>query len=350
MREHSVWDAFVRGWVRLLDPDRFELQLFHVGFKQDAETQSARSRAARFEQGPKTLPEWIALIGSACPEVLLYPEIAMDMTTVKLAGLRLAPVQATSWGHPETSGLPTIDHYLSAQLFEPDGAEENYSERLVRMANLGCWYEERAVDPVSVDLESFGIERGASVFVCPGTPFKYAPQHDWVLPAIARRVPAARFLFFTYRIVELSKKLHRRLQQAFERESLSFEQHVRFLPWLSRPQFYGLMQRADVYLDTIGFSGFNTALQAVECGLPVVTREGRFLRGRLASGILKRLGLGELIGATQAEYVALAERVALDSSYRTELRQRMAAARRVLYEDRAAIRDFEDFLVRAARS
>ena len=349
IREHSVWDALVRGWVHLLDPERFELHLFHVGAKRDAETQAAVTRAARFEQGPKALDRWIELIGEAHPEVLIYPELAMDMTSVRLAALRLAPAQATTWGHPETSGLATMDYYLSAQLFEPDGAEKNYSEQLVKLANLGCWYEERLAERVSVDPESFGIERGSAVFICPGTPFKYAPQHDWVLPAIARRVPASRFVFFTYRIPELSEKLRRRLQQVFAGEGLNFEQYVLFLPWLSRPQFHGLMHCAHVYLDTIGFSGFNTALQAIECGLPVVTREGRFMRGRLSSGILKRLELGELICASETQYVALAERLALDGSYRNALRERMAQSRRVLYEDRAAMRDFEDFLVRVAR-
>ena len=349
MREHSVWDAIVRGWARLLDAERFELHLFHIGGKQDAETHAAKARVARFEQGPHPLGRWIDLIAGAGPEVLVYPEIAMDMEIIKLASLRLAPVQATSWGHPETSGLATIDYYLSARLFEPDRAEENYSERLVKLANLGCWYEERPVTPVGVDLESSGIEPDASILVCPGTPFKYAPQYDWVLPAIARRLPRSRFVFFTYRIAELSEKLRRRLQSSFEREGVSFERHVRFLPWLSKPQFHGLMRQASVYLDTIGFSGFNTALQAVECGLPVVTREGRFMRGRLASGILKRLGLPELIVPSEDDYVALAEKLALDGSYRAEMRRRMAASRSVLYEDRDALEDFERFLARVAR-
>jgi hypothetical protein len=52
------------------------------------------------------------------------------------------------------------------------------------------------------------------------------------------------------------------------------------------------MKQARLYLDTIGFSGFNTAMLAVECGLPVVTREGRFMRGRLASGHSKAYGAG----------------------------------------------------------
>ena len=104
------------------------------------------------------------------------------------------------------------------------------------------------------------------------------------------------------------------------------------------------MQRADVFLDTLGFSGFNTALQAAEAGLPIVTREGRFLRGRLASGILRTLALDELVTATEKEYVERAVALARDSEARARLRAAMAARRDGLYRDPASIRGLEDFL------
>ena len=46
---------------------------------------------------------------------IVYPELGMDVTSFALAALRLAPVQAATWGHPETTGLPTIDYFLSAR-------------------------------------------------------------------------------------------------------------------------------------------------------------------------------------------------------------------------------------------
>jgi hypothetical protein len=78
------------------------------------------------------------------------------------------------------------------------------------------------------------------------------------------------------------------------------------------------MKRADVFLDTIGFSGFNTVMQAVDCGLPVVTREGRFMRGRLGSAILDRMGLSDLVAKTENEYIDLAVKLAGDPHYGTK--------------------------------
>ena len=54
IHEHSVWNALVRGWVEELDPERYELHLFHVGSGHDAETRRAASHAAQFHQGRRS--------------------------------------------------------------------------------------------------------------------------------------------------------------------------------------------------------------------------------------------------------------------------------------------------------
>jgi predicted O-linked N-acetylglucosamine transferase (SPINDLY family) len=347
LREHSVWNAIVKGWFQHLDSQRFELVAFCLTPEQDAETLFARSRAARFEQAAGGLRQWVDAIIDARPDVLIYPEIGMDPMTVKLASLRLAPVQVASWGHPETTGLPTIDYYLSAEDLEPEGAQANYTERLVALPHLGCFVERARVEARIPDLGAWGIDGGVPLLLCPGTPFKYAPQHDWIFPEIARRLTRCRFIFFTHRLTGLSEKLSRRLEAEFARSGLDFEDFVSFVPWQDKAGFYGLMERADVFLDTIGFSGFNTALQAVECGLPIVTREGRFMRGRLASGILKRMGLTELVVSTEQDYVALAARLGRDAEYRGRIRARIAESSDVLFEDLAPIRALEAFLSEA---
>jgi len=342
LRSHSVWHAIVKGWFQQLDRERFPLHAFYLGIDEDAETRFAKSRAGHFEAGPKGLQQWVDAVLRQRPDVLIYPEIGMDPTALKLASLRLAPVQVAAWGHPETTGLPTIDYYLSAQDFEPPGAQANYSERLIALPRLGCYFEPRSADATRP--RELGIETDRPILVCPGVPFKYAPQHDWIFPEIAQRLGRCRFVFFTHWQRALSERLRHRLDAAFAAKQLDAHRFVTFLPWLTNAAFQGLMTHADVYLDTIGFSGFNTALQAVQCGLPVVTREGRFLRGRLASGILKRIGLQELIAASEQEYVDLVEKIVRDAGWRERIVARIEANRAALFEDRAPIRALEQFL------
>ncbi|MGH8721106.1 MAG: tetratricopeptide repeat protein, partial [Burkholderiales bacterium] len=344
LRRHSIWSALIKGWMQGLDRERFALYGFSLGTVRDAQTRYAESRVRQFVHGPRPLRQWVDAIREAQPDVLIYPEIGIDATTIRLASLRLAPLQATSWGHPETSGLPTIDCYLSAQDFEPEAAAAHYSERLIALPHLGSYLEPGAASAAPVDLARWGLAEDAPLLVCPGTPFKYAPEFDRLFPAIARRLGRCRFVFFQSGLPGLSDKLRQRLAGAFVREGLAFEAHVSFVPWMPQADFHALMRRADAMLDTLGFSGFNTALQAMECGLPVVTREGRFLRGRLASGVLKRTGVPELVAADEDQYVALAVRLAQDRGFRAQMRQRIEAGRPALFGDRAPLRALEEFL------
>lgn len=349
IRNHSVWNALVKGWFQHLDRTRFELYVFHTGSGQDEETSWARSRSAFFVQGGKALHQWVESVIGKQPDVLIYPEVGMDPMTTKLASLRLAPVQVATWGHAETTGLPTIDYYLSAEDLEPPNAPDNYSEQLVLLPHLGCCYQPSRVEGVDPDFSALGVKPNSPVFICPGSPFKYTPEHDQVFTKIAQELAKCQFVFFTYRFCNLSDELYERLTSAFRRAGLDVEDHVIFVPWLEKPAFYGLLTHADVFLDTIGFSGFNTAIQAVECGIPIVSREGEFLRGRLASGILRRMGLPELVVGSEDDYVELAIKLAQDSRYRESVQKRIKARRHVLFGDLAPVRALESFLINAVK-
>lgn len=348
-RNHSVWNAIVKGWVAQVDRDRCAISGFYLGVEEDAETQHARSRTAHFEKGPMELTQWIEAIVKQRPEVLIYPEIGMDPIALKLASLRLARVQIATWGHPETTGLPTIDYYLSAQDLEPPGAQAHYTEHLIALPQLGVYLEPVQIDPTPTGADPLEIDPAVPVLVCPGTPFKYAPRHDHVFPQIASRLGECRFVFFRHWTPGLTDRLQQRLKAAFENAGLEYGKYVSVIPWQSKPAFFGLLRRADVFLDTIGFSGFNTALQAVACGLPVVTVEGRFLRGRLASGILRRAGMDELVASSTEDYVELVVRLIEDAGFDQEIRKRLCARRDVLYRNQAPIRALEDFLAQATR-
>jgi predicted O-linked N-acetylglucosamine transferase (SPINDLY family) len=350
LRNHSVWSAITRGWFEGLDRRSIALHAFHLGVHEDAETDIAKARAAYYERGPRDLSQWATSIARHAPDVIIYPEVGIDPMTVRLASLRLARIQVATWGHPETTGLPTIDYYLSSEALEPAGADAYYSERLVRLPNLGCRFRRLASAATKPDLSALHLDADTCLFVSPGVPFKYAPRHDWVFPEIARRVGNCRFVFFRTRAELLSQRFERRLQASFAAQGLASDRFVAFMPWQPASGFLGVLQHADVYLDTIGFSGFNTALYAVEAALPIVCRDGRFLRGRLASGILKRLALSELVATTEEAYVELAVRLATDRAYRRSVQERMEIARPALYDDPAPIRALEEFLLEAPRS
>jgi predicted O-linked N-acetylglucosamine transferase (SPINDLY family) len=350
IHDHSVWHAIIKGWLQKLDRNRYDLRLFHLGKTNDVETALAKTLVTHYTYGKSDIVDWAPLILGHQLDVLIYPEVGMDPTTAKLASLRLAPVQAATWGHPHTTGLPTIDYFLSGDSLEPPDAQPHYTERLIRLPGFGCSYEPVPVTPGQPDLAALGIRDGVPLLLCPGTPFKYTPRHDAVLIEIARRLGECQFVFFTPKKAdELMQRLRARMQRSFAAAGLDLGAYAVFVPWQNRAGFYGLMAQADVYLDTMGFSGFNTAMQAIECGLPVAAYEGRFLRGRLASGVLRHMGLDELVAADDAGYVDIAVRLARDAVWWGSMRERMVAAGPKLYGDAKPVRALEKFFEDAVR-
>jgi len=349
---HSVWAAITQGWVRHFDRERIELTVFHLGQADDDETARARRAATHFVDKPVSLAEWAQAIADARLDVLIYPEIGMDPMPPRLAAMRLAPVQAATWGQPITSGLPTIDLYFSAQRLEPPQGAEHYTERLVALPNLGVCVQ--AINPtiVAPDMAGLGLDPEAPLLLCPGTPFKYTPQGDAALVAIAARLQArgsGRLVFFRSKRVAMSQQIEARMRKAFAKAGVDHDRTVTWIPTLDRPRFFGLMQRATAMLDTIEFSGFNTALQGLECDLPVVAFEGQFMRGRLASGPLRHMGLDELVATTVDQFADIALRLADDEAWRFEMQREIARRRFVLFEDLAPVRAWEEAMFEAVK-
>lgn len=322
-RDHSVWHANLKGLLQLIDTTRFEVHVFHLSESYDASSLWAERHCSSFTRNAGPLQAWVQAILDRQLDAMIYPSPSIEDLGWQLANLRLVGLQLTTWGHPITTGVPTLDVYLSGELFEPPDAQQHYCERLVLLPGLGACY----TPYVNADdaLELAGVDASLPLLLCPGTPFKYRPEFDHVLIDIAKRLGACQLLFFRSKTVAHGALLEQRLDAAFANAGLDPAQFIRFLPWMAPAAFHALMRRANVFLDTIGFSGFNTAVQAVECGLPIVTREGMFLRGRLASGVLRGIGLAELVVPTLEDYVALAVRLVQDPLYAASIRTRMAS-------------------------
>lgn len=347
VHDHSVWIAITKGWIKNLDTALFDIHLFHLGPREDEETASARKMVPHFIEAPRTLIEWSQAISNADLDALIYPEIGMDALTTQLASQRLAPLQMTSWGHPNTSGLPSIDIFISATLLEPTDSARFYTEKLVCLANLGVCVEPLNPKPTNFDLASIGLSYQEPLLLCPGMPFKYGPNEDIVWVSLAselQKIGSGQLIFFQSHYKAMNQQLERRLRRCFDKNNIDFERTIRFIPKLPRDQFYGLMQHATLMLDTVGFSGFNTALQALECGLPVVAFEGNFMRGRLASALLRRMDLPEWIASSTNEFIEKALKLAREPLTNRALRKQIEARRAILFNDLEPIKTLERVL------
>ncbi|MBX9828993.1 MAG: tetratricopeptide repeat protein [Xanthobacteraceae bacterium] len=347
--QHSVWKVGVRGWVTELDKQRFQVFCYNTSYKQDAETEIARAHAHRFDQGPRPAEEWRKIIEADRPHVIIYPEIGMNHEASELAALRLAPVQVSYIGHPQTSGYPTIDCFLSGELFEPPDGAEHYSEKLVKLPNIAFHYEPLKLDTVILNRQELGLRPSATVYWCAQSLFKYLPQYDDVFPRIAKEAGDCQFVFIRHMGHGVTELFQRRLEAAFAAHGLKSADHCVFLKSMSMSRFAATGRQCDVMLDSIGWSGGNTTLEAMAQDLPVVTFEGDLMRGRVSAGMLRMMGMPETVAGTIDDYVSLAARIARDPEWRANVKMRVIRDRERLYRDRTCIAALEQFLERAAR-
>jgi len=352
VRQHPVWEVILRGMIAHLDRRQFELFVYHTGSISDQETLWATTQVDRFVQGPKSTQGWLDEVEQDRPDVMFYPEVGMDAASGALAALRLAPLQVAGWGHPLTSGLPSIDLFVSAQLLEAPGAQQHYRERLVRLPGTGVC----TAMPVDMAQPWGGPERQPNVvrFALCQQPIKFDPADDLLLARIARAVGASEFwLASPTKLHSASARLRARLASAFRQQGLDPEAHLRVMPWLAREHFLGFLDQMDVYLDCPAFSGYTSAWQASHRGLPIVTLEGEFLRQRLAAGLLRQIGMIDTIAHTREQYVEIAVACAQQSRQPEQWAARRAALRVAAPAadgNRAAVHAFGQTLIEALQA
>ncbi|WP_157134595.1 O-linked N-acetylglucosamine transferase, SPINDLY family protein [Sphingomonas sp. PAMC 26605] len=351
LRDHPVWHVILRGWLARLPAPDVEIVLYNVGIAHAEQEALAAPRVARYVSGQRSLAKWRADLKRGEYDVILYPEVGMDPIVGALAAHRLAPVQAAGWGHPVTTGLPTIDIFLSGALLEPGAGDQHYSERLVRLPETGV-----SNDVIEHEVEPWDGPSGVSGtvrFALCQQPGKFDPADDQLIARIAAQSGLCEFwLVMPRHRAWAGEKLRARLERAFENAGLDPARYLRFTPWMPPRLFNGFLDAMDVYLDCPAFSGYTTALQAVQRGLPIVTLEGAFLRQRLAAGLLRQIGETDGIAQTANGYVdravSWADEVCAGSAW-TARRNTLRAAALASQQEHDASRHLKEVLVEAVR-
>jgi protein O-GlcNAc transferase len=348
--QHSVWKLIVKGWTTQVNQDKFELFGYSLGEKQDQETEIAREKLTKFLEGPHSIEQWCQIIRADHPHILIYPEVTMNKLAIQLSALRLAPIQCTTWCTYVTSGLPTIDYFLSGSLSEPDDVEQQYTEKLVRLPNLFIHYTLPQIELASLQRQDLGLRSSAVIYLCIQSLFKYLPQYDFIFPRIVQAVGDCQFVFLKHKTSEpLTKILVKRLQRAFSAVDLDMADYVVMLPTLTDGAYHRLNDLADVFLDSIGTAGCTTTLEAIIYNLPIVTLPGDFLRGRVSQGILKQMGVTETIATSVDDYIEIANRLGREVAWREKVRERMAQNKHKVYGDMTCIESLETFLSTVVR-
>lgn len=340
--EHTIGKLY-QGLIRHLDHSRFEVVVIHTPeAKQDSFSQRLGALADKVLTLPTRLQDRQQAVMAEKLDVLFYPDIGMSPSTYFLAYARLAPVQAVGWGHPDTTGLDSMDYFVSAAPIEPEDAEEHYTERLIRLNRIPCFYQPLMAPTQIPSRATLGLPEMGTLYGCPQTLFKLHPDFDAVLATIAEGDPTGRIILLEGKLSAWAAQLKTR----WSKNAPLLLERVLFLPHMPLDRFMALIAHMDVLLDPLHFGSGNTLYEAMAYGTPVVTWPGQFMRGRIVAGAYRQMDVADAPIALRLEdYAPLALALGRDPERRRALRQAsLEAAERKLFMDMQAVREFENFL------
>ena len=343
LNEHTIGKHY-QGFIHHLDRKRFEVVVIHgAKSRRDTFRQKLDTRADKALTLPAGLKNQQQAVAAEKLDILFYPDIGMAPSTYFLAYARLAPVQATSWGHPDTTGLDTMNYYVSAMNNETEQAQAYYTERLIRLNRLPCFYYQTPAAAIpKLSKAELGLPETGTLYGCPQNLFKFHPDFDAVLAAIAEGDPTGHLILPEGKYAAWTELLKARWAKIFP----VLLKRVIFLPRMSWDRFMVVMAQMDVLLDPLHFGSGNTLYDAMLNGTPVVTWPGQFGRGRNVAAAYRQMEITDAPIAMRLEdYAALALALGRDTERREALRvASLEAASRELFEDIQAVREFESFL------
>lgn len=343
IKEHSMWNSHLDGLYRRLDPLRFELYTINLTGSETPQSAIARQHSAEYAEFPHASDEQVLQhIASLRPDVMLYPEVGLHAQTMRLATLRLAHQQVAMWGNPETTGLKTIDYFISIAEIEKDDAQSRYSEKLVKIPLAEHYYARGPKVVEKIDPQKWGLDKAMKVVLCPGTAFKYQQRFIDFFKKAWENLDGVQFVFFKQETA-ISQALQEKLS-AIESSSECNNRLV-FLPWLAEDEYYALMRHADAMLDGLNFSGFNTAIKAIECELPIISLSSVYLRENFSAGLLQTIGCSDVVAGNLDEALLQLLSVLDSKIASSSIKDKMRASKDILFDRLGAMPSFENFIL-----
>jgi predicted O-linked N-acetylglucosamine transferase (SPINDLY family) len=300
-------------------------------------------------------------------DILFYLDLTMSTHATRLASAKLAPVQATSHGHPITSGIPStiIDYYISwgAAELEYDIAKTHYTEELkfLPTESLHQFYTPRSDDNLSlIDRQNYRelinngrestfstIPDGDHWYTCMQQPFKLFPEFDSLLCQVLAKDPLGRLILHTARSKESQEVFSGRL----EREGCDMSR-ISFLDALPHHRLLALYALSDVILDSYPAGGCTTTREVLELGKALVTLPDRLLGSRWTYAYYKMMGDEELnrllIAQSPAEYVELSVQIGTSKQKRAEVEWRVKQSVHRIHERWESVTAWEKLFLEIA--
>ena len=333
LRSHPV-GSFMEPVLSKHDRERFEVFVFHNHPIEDVVTERLKTHVDHWHNIAGMMNNQArALILGKSIDILIDLSGHTSRNRLMLFANRSAPVQATWLGGPATTGLASMDYFITDEIADPPNQKEYFSEALAYLpSGFSCFMPSDDAPDVA------SLPRGKHDFVTFGSLNSLNKINGDVIDlwaALLRKTPDARLLIFRN---TLNAKTRNELQHAFISRGVHPDNLDMRGEEVDKKSYLNIYNEIDVLLDTFPWSGHTTACESLWMGVPVVTLRSDRHAGRTVASVLHQVGLPQLVADSKQEYLKIASHLAGDldtlNTLRLSLRNTMQAS---------SLRDSEGF-------
>ncbi len=313
-RRHSVaW--FMLPLLEHLDRSAFEILLFHDHAIEDDISQKLRALA----------DHWENLHGQPDAAVVqrlraARPHLAIDLaghTGINRLGVfarRVAPVQMTYLGYPDTTGLQTMDTRLVDAATDPldSPSDTHATERLIRLPGPLWSYAPPPNSPAVVAPPLANPAATGPTFGSFNALTKLSDATIALWAQLLRDLPSSRLLLKSAGLEQEPVAAH--IRSRFAAHGIAPERLRLLGRTPDASSHLDLYREIDVALDPLPYHGTTTTCEALWMGRPVVTLAGDHHANRVGVSLLQAVGHPEWIAATPEAYRQIATHLVADSS------------------------------------
>lgn len=287
--------------------NRFEITCYSGGKRVDKVTEQIKSLSEHWRD--------ISDLSAEEAAKLIYDEeidVLFDLgghnvgSLLPVLAYKPAPIQMSGIGYIGTTGLKTVDYFLTDKYCDSYlHSEIDFTEKLLFLTHSHFCYSMREdIKPLA---GAAFEKKGYITFGIFNRIEKITDKMLKLWSAILKRIPNSRLLFKSGFVSNdfYCKMMYWRLDNVgFNRNSVIFEE--------ASKDYLDRYLDIDIALDTFPCCGGTTTCDALIMGVPVISMVGDRHVARFGYSILKNIGLDECIAFSEEEYIKKAVNLALD--------------------------------------
>ncbi|AFZ58969.1 methyltransferase FkbM family [Anabaena cylindrica PCC 7122] len=236
-------------------------------------------------------------------------------------GIKPAPIQTTYLGYFATTGLPTIDYWITDEVLHPHDTQEKTSETIWRLPRCYVGYEPLKNAPEVTELPC--KKTGIFTFSSFNNLRKLTPETFALWIEILKAVPNSRLVLKCASSDVFSPLIAEKIQTPFVEQGIDPKRIFLYGGYAADEDHLNLYNQVDLHLDSLPYTGCTTTCEALWMGVPTITVAGTRKMERMSASILHSVGLDDCIAYSAVEYVEKAIALARNPDYLQSLRSTM---------------------------